>query len=429
VNKKLRYFAVAAAASLLAATTAVPAVAVGPQFAYGGYAGGTQIQAVGTTISSSLTAQAALFGMQPGTNTNKVASVNAAPLATVGAVNTDVTSVAQDDGFKVTAHARAADISLLNGAIKVQAVDTTSTASASHGGPVAGDTNTQLIGLTIAGKQYPVSVPKNTGVSIPGVATVLINHSQTVIEGNTVVTMGGGLLVTLLSSQGGAAVGAQIIVNPTFIVVEPSNPNNPDAPSLGGAALGLYAESHVGDAVKAETGRIANFDVPIAGTDGQTLNNHLANVNVGALLNASALDSDVYGVSTAKYAKVVASNKVAYLNLFNTFLFGGLITATAIGSNAHVEMIDDNFTMGGNLQFVNLRIAGQAIPIDVGPNTKIHVANLGTVTINEQRSVAVPGFVHGYEVTALHVVLDTAGYGLPIGADVKLGLSQAIVWR
>jgi hypothetical protein len=37
--------------------------------------------------------------------------------------------------------------------------------------------------------------------------------------------------------------------------------------------------------------------------------------------------------------------------------------------------------------------------------------------------------VHGYEVTGLHIVLDTAGYGLPVGADVKLGLSQAIVWR
>jgi hypothetical protein len=429
VKNKFKVFAVVAAAALFAATTAVPAAALGPQFAYAGSAGGTQISAVGTTISSSATAQAALYGMQPGTNTNKLASVSAAPLATVGAINTDVTGVAQDDGFKVTAHARTANISLLNGAIKVQAVDTTSTASASHGGPVAGNTTTQLLGLVIGGKTYPVSVPKNTGVSIPGIATVMINQSQTAIESNTVVTMGGGLVVTLLSAQGGAAAGAVIIINPTFIVVQPANPNNPDAPSLGGSAFSLYAESHVGDAVKAETGHLANFDVPVAGTDGKTFNNHLASANIGSLVSAGALDSDVFGISTAKYAKVTTSNRIAYLNLFNTFLFGGLISATAIGTNAHVEMIDDDFTMGGSLQFVNLKIAGQTIPIDVAPNTKIHVANLGTVTINERRSVAIAGFIHGYEVTGLHIVLDTAGYGLPIGADVKLGLSQAVVWR
>jgi hypothetical protein len=429
VKSRFRILATGVVASLFAATSAVPAVAAGPQFAFSAYAGGTQISAVGTAITSSVTAQSALYGMQPGQDTNKVASVKAAPLANVGAVSSDVTSVAQDDGFKVTSHVRAADVSLLNGAIKVQAIDTTSTASASHGGPVAGDTTTQLLGLTIAGKQYPVSVPRNTGVTIPGVASVMINQSQTAIEGNTVVTMGGGLVVTLLSAQGGAAAGAVIIVNPTFIVVQPSNPNNPDAPSLGGSAFGLYAEAHAGDSVQAETGRIANLDVPTAGTDGNVFNNHLASANIGSLLSAGAVDSDVYGVSTAKYAKVTTSNKIANLNLFNTFLFGGLIQATAIGTNAHVEMIDDDFTMGGSLQFVNLRIAGKAIPIDVAPNTKIHVANLGTVTINERRSVSIPGFVHGYEVTGLHIVLDTAGYGLPVGADVKLGLSQAIVWR
>lgn len=429
MQSRIRIFVGAVAASLFMVTTAMPAVAVAPQFAYAGYVGGTQISAVGTSISSSMTAESSLYGMVPGRNTNKAASVSAQPLAAAGAVNTDVTGDAQDDGFAVTAHARTADVSLLNGAIKVQAVDTTSTASASHGGPVGGDTNTQLLGLVINGKQYPVDVPQNTGVTIPGVASVVINQSQVFVKNNTVVTMGGGLVVTLLSPQGGAAAGAVIIVNPTFIVVEPANPDNPDAPSLGGTAFGLYAESHAGDTVKAETGRLANFDVPTAGTDGQVFNNHLASANVGSLISSGAMDSDVFGVSTAKYAKVTTANKIAYLNLFNRLLFGGLIQATAIGTNAHVEMINGQWQMGGGLQFVNLRIAGKEISADVGPNTTIHVANLGTVTINEQRSAAIDGFAHGFEVTALHIVLDTAGYGLPVGADVKLGLSQAIVWR
>jgi hypothetical protein len=31
-------------------------------------------------------------------------------------------------------------------------------------------------------------------------------------------------------------------------------------------------------------------------------------------------------------------------------------------------------------------------------------------------------------VMALHIVLDTARAGLPIGAEIQVGVSQAIVW-
>ena len=432
MQSRFRIVAGVVVASLLAATTTatVPAsAATGPVFAYGGSAGGTKITAIGTTISSSATAQSTLFGFQPGTASNKIASVNVSGLASVGAVNTDVTAGALGDGFTITSHSRTANISLLNGAITVQAVDTTSTAAAAHGVTSSADTNTRLLGLVIGGKSYPVDVPKNTGITIPGVATVLLNYSDRSSDGNAVITYGGGLIVTLLSPQGGIAAGAEIVLNPTFADVQPATPDNPGAPSLGGMGYGAYAYAHVGDAVQAETGRIGNVAMPLASTDGKTLNNHLANVNINSLISASTVDTDVTGVTTAAYARSTVTNKIAGLSLFNQLLFGGLITATAIGTTADVEMVGDQFTNQGSLQFVNLRIAGQAIPIDVAPNTQIHVANLGTVTINEQKSVAVPGVAHAFQVVGLHIVLDTAGYGLPVGAEVELGVSQAIIWR
>jgi hypothetical protein len=81
------------------------------------------------------------------------------------------------------------------------------------------------------------------------------------------------------------------------------------------------------------------------------------------------------------------------------------------------------------LQFLNLRIGGKSIPVDVAPNTSIHVANLGTVTINKQDVVAVNGWVHAFQVVGLDIVLDTVGYGLPVGAEVQVGVSQALIWR
>jgi hypothetical protein len=416
--------AVGVVSVLAASTAAVPATAANPDYAYGGTAGGTQITAVGTTISSSATAQSALFGFQPGESTNKVASVYAGGLAQVGAVTTDVTAVPQGNGFKLTSHARTAGVSLLGGLIKIQAVDTTSTASVDDANPAAASTTTKFLGLKIAGKTYPIDVGPNTGVNIPGVASVTINAQRTAIDGKTAVTTGAGLIVTLLAPKGGAAAGAVIMLNPTFADVQPAHPENPDAPSLGGAAYSAYVEAHATEHIKAETGRLAQVTQPLAGTSGQTLNNHVAKAYVAGVLNVGVMDSYTTGVTTGEYAKSLQVTKTGRINLF-----GGLIQVGAIGSTSQAEMVGDTFTQTGSLQFVNLKIAGQTIPIDVGPNTSIHIANLGTVTINEQKSVAVDGFVHGFQTIGLHITLDTAKAGLPIGAEVQIATSQALIWR
>lgn len=425
---KFKILAVGVTAALISSLATLPSVAaVVPKFAYGASAGGTKVTAVGTTITSSPTAQAAIYGETPTSDSNKAASVDVGNLVDVGAVNTDVSSVAQDDGFAARSHTRTANISLLNGAITVQAIDTTSTASSSDAVAPQGATDSQLVGLVINGKQYPMSVARNTGVTIPGVATVLINASNTAVDGGTVVTFGSGLLVRLLSQQGGVAAGAEILLNPTFAMVQPA-PQNPNAPSLGGVGYGAYAQSKVGNDVQAETGRLAYYAVPLAGTNGNTLNNHVAQAHIGSLFNLGAIDTDVMGITTENYAKVAVMDKLANVNVFQQLL-GGLISATAFGTSAQVEMIDNKFTLTGGLQFVNLRIAGKAIPVDVAPNTTMHVANLGTVTINQQQTVEVPGWVHAMQVVGLDIVLDTAGYGLPVGAEVQVGVSQALIWR
>ncbi|MDX6276331.1 MAG: hypothetical protein QOJ72_459 [Nocardioidaceae bacterium] len=410
----------AVSASALSATAAT----VSPAYAYAVTAGGTQITAVGTTITSSATAQSALFGLKPGTQTNKVASVKAGALASIGAVNTDVTATAQGDGFKLNAHARTANVSLLGGVIKIQAVDTTSAVAADDDSTPTANTSTELIGLVIAGKKYPINVAPNTSVTIPGVASVTINAETSAINGKVAGSTGAGLVVTLLAPRAGAAAGASIVLNPTFAAVQPSKPGNPDAPSLGGTTFGAYVEAHATEQVKAETGRLPLVNMPLVGTNGKTLNNHIAKVNVPGVLNLGALDASATGITTAGYAKSETSTKIANLNLFN-----GLITATAIGSTSTAEMVDKTFTEDGSLQFINLKIAGKAIPIDIGPNTTIKIANLGTVTVNEQTSVAIAGRVHGFQVVGLHITLDTARAGLPIGAEIQIATSQALIWK
>ena len=68
--------------------------------------------------------------------------------------------------------------------------------------------STEFVGLTIAGKKYPINVAPNTGINIPGVARVVINASQTATSGKSVATQGAGLFVTLLKARNGVAAGA-----------------------------------------------------------------------------------------------------------------------------------------------------------------------------------------------------------------------------
>jgi hypothetical protein len=109
-------------------------------------------------------------------------------------------------------------------------------------------------------------------------------------------------------------------------------------------------------------------------------------------------------------------------------LLGALIHADAIGSSAEVRQENGTTTMTAGAQFVNLSIGGNNIPVDAGPNTSIHIANLGYVTLNGQKQVAVDAFFHRIQVIALHIVLDTATARLPIGAEIQVGVSQAVVW-
>jgi len=428
MRAKLKVLAVATAvaATTLSIQGMPQANAATETFAHAAFAGGTKITAVGTTITSDLTAESGVLGTQPAADTNKVASLRVGGLVQTGAVTTDASAVKSVIGFKTIAHARTANVSLLNGAIKVSAVDTTSTTESNGTDTPTASSSTELVGLTIAGKKYPINVARNTGVNIPGVARVVINASNTGVSGKSAVAQGAALYVTLLKASNGVAAGAEIILNPTYTLVTPASATE-GGYQLGGGGLGAYAFAHVGDEIEAETGKLGGKLLPPMGTDGQTQSNTTGKVNVPGVLTADAIESTVTGTSIPALSEATVTSKLANLRLFPS-LSGGLVSATAIGSTSHVRLDGGTPVTEGTLQFINLKIAGKVIPVDVAKNTTINVAGLGKVVINEHKELRVPGFSHAYQVTALHITLDTARAGLPIGAEIEIGKSQAIVY-
>ena len=417
---------VVAALTALAAVTAAPspatahavrsshksAASTSPYF-YIGHAGGTQVQALGTTIRSDLTAASAVEGYTfPAHDDNRAAGVNVGSgLVKLGVVTTWADAVPVANGTKTITGARTADVSLLGGLIKADAVETVTTATKTPDG-VSSTSSTKFIGLTIAGQEYPVNLPKDFNITIPGIAAIVANSStQYTLAGGTYIT-GFGLYVGLLKPFNNVPATATVLLNPTQSIVVPAPP--PAAPQIGGTGYSSMIKATVGPALDLDAGPSAFISTPPGGTEGETIQNATAEVTVPNVLHVAAAKSWTTGKTVPGHGKVKVNNELAGLNVLN-----GLITADAISAGVVVKKKKSNkVTTRLGSQLLNLTVAGNAIPVNVAPNTKLDIAGVGKLVLNEQVKESWGGYVR-----ALHLTLTTAQYGLPVGAEIEVGVA------
>ncbi|MCW2783627.1 MAG: hypothetical protein JWP74_144 [Marmoricola sp.] len=416
-----RTIALLSAAALTAtaalAATVTPAVAAPSDWTYSGASGATQINALGTAISSGLTAASDLAGSDvPASHVTAVAAVKVPNLATVGAITSGQAAEADGDGTKITSSVDIANINLLNGVIKADAIHTTSVASANSTG-VDGSTATTFVHLTIGGALIPVDVGPNTKITVPGIATVVLNETSTAkfVPDASVRTQGMALHVTLLKARAGAPAGAEIKLNPTVAAIVPSASST--ALQVGGFAYGLFAGANVGSAVKVFVQPTGVLSVPPSGTNGLTATSNVAAVKLPNLATLGVVTNSINALTIPGFSEVTDRSETAKVNLLN-----GLITADAIQVSAHVLKTGPFDSHDATTNFVNLTIAGKKIPINVAPNTTINVLGIAKIIINQQVTAS------GYsQVIGLRIILSTAKFGLPIGADVQVAVANASI--
>ena len=417
---------VVAALAALVAVTAAPspatahavhssnkkAASTSPYF-YIGHAGGTQIQALGTTIRSDLTAASAVEGYTfPAHDDNRAAGVNVGSgLVKIGVVTTWADAVPVANGTKTITGARTADVSLLGGLIKADAVETVTTATKTPDG-VSSTSSTKFIGLTVAGQEYPVNLPKDFTITIPGIAAIVANSSnQYTLAGGTYIT-GFGLYVGLLKPFNNVPATATVLLNPTQSIVVPAPP--PSAPQIGGIGYSSMIKATVGPALDLDAGPSAFVSTPPGGTEGETIQNATAEVTVPNVLHVAAAKSWTTGKTLPGHGKVKVNNELAGLNVLN-----GLITADAISAGVVVKKKKSKkLTTRLGSQLLNLSVAGNPISANVPPNTKLNLAGVGTLVLNEQVKESWGGYVR-----ALHLTLTTEQYGLPVGAEIEVGVA------
>src|SRR6266702_3358054 len=272
--------------------------------AYGSYAN------VGHTIIAGKSAVVS-FGCQTQAGrhvANTIASVNASPVITTGAINTTGdstdTSTAQSSQFTADVH----DVNLLAGLItatEVKAVSTTSNDATGLHVSAAGST---FVNLVVGGNAITVVPAPNTvlTLSVGGqvVGTVTLNEQIQSI-GATKASLTVNMIHVKLTADipGVATAGTNIIVSHAKSDLELNK-----AGSLDGQAYGTKAT--VGSLIL--SGPTAVVHMPCGGTNGKVVTNSVATVDLGTLGSSGTVTDTAQGTITGNTASGETTSTVPW---------------------------------------------------------------------------------------------------------------------
>ena len=182
-----------------------------------------------------------------------------------------------------------------------------------------------------------------------------------------------------------------------------------------GPVFDARAESALLTSPLVNLGPIAPAAYECVSTPGSDANG-VAGAGIGVVGTLGALDTSASGAIAANGTRTAAANaRTATISLL-----GGLITADeAVTTAQAVQPLTASgpgaVTTTGATVFTNLRVAGLTITANPGPNTTIGLPGVGSLTLNQQSTIAGGD---GVTVTALHLTLLT-------GTQVTIGQSTA----
>lgn len=410
-SRRLLFALVAVLSMVGVGLVATPTAQAAVPLQYSASAGGTFVRALGGAVRSDLTSASAISGATyPNAQVNTLADADVLNgLAHVGAINTSMGADNPGGVTVIAGSAETAGVSLLGGAITVDAVTTEVSAHHDGAADMDGEVNTTFVGLKIGSAHIPIDVPRGFGITIPGVASVTLNNSTTTVVGGDLSVTGSAIRVTLLGAYGESPIGTTIEVNPINVSIKPFIPVT--ATPVSGYAYGTFISVGVPPLLRTISGATAAMGMPPSGTAGYPITNSTAAVDLPRLLSVGAVESTCQATSVPVTLDATCSNKVARLNLLN-----GLITAEAVTAIARITKD------GGGViathpfgEIVNLRVLGLPIKLKAGANTTISIPGLLTISLNAREVTP-----NSTTVTALRVLLGAPLLGLPAGALIEV---------
>ncbi|PZQ17871.1 MAG: hypothetical protein DI565_03840 [Ancylobacter novellus] len=187
-----------------------------------------------------------------------------------------------------------------------------------------------------------------------------------------------------------------------------------------GSAYGTKGNVQVGP-LAGQIGTTGFISMPCLGTNGETRSSDIVGASIGAngaVLQAGVVVSTVQTIETDKKTTDEVRSRVAGLNVF-----GGLISADSVVAVSRTIATRSSLRSEAvGTTFVNLKIAGQSIPVDVAPNFSVALPGVGVVTLNRQQSSGDGASTSALAVDAMVIAVTTANtFGLPVGAELVIG--------
>ncbi len=365
---------------------------------------GAQVN-IGSTVKLGKIAYAVLpscYVQSTGTFVASAASINQSGLVSTGVVDSTASSTATAS----TGSSDVIGVNLLDGVISASEIKSVSNTLVSGGLYSSNATGTIFSGLKVLGVPIAATVAPNTIIELPLIGSVVLNEQIASTSGGESKLTVNAIHVTVTA---GVNKGVQIIIADAF-----SELKGTSAPAqVGGYA---YAPELVAGPVT--SGPLVLELIPCNGTSGAVETDSVAATSIPGIVSTGTVTVTGSGNVTTSETTSEATSSIAGINLLSGLLSASAITGSATGSTTDGV----TFTFGGGSTFAGLSVAGHPeITADVASNTRINIANLGTLYLNR-----VQVFADKIKVTPIELVVSTANsLSLPIGADLTLGVVEA----
>jgi hypothetical protein len=314
-------------------------------------------------------------------------------------------------------------LSALDGLITADVIKAVANTSANTTTINSTPTGSQFVNLRIAGRSISADVAQNTRVNLPGVGYVLLKSVNKSGDGQRISKITVDMLTVVVTQETNAfdlPVNSRIVVAHAVSGFSRSEP----AVIVGGQAYAATALTTT-DAFKNRVGKAAFVVIGCEGTGGKTRTNNVNTLDVGEVLSSGTGKTTAFGGPTASgtVAKTTATVQ-------NVELLGSLIVADTVKAVAQDTFRNgQRFSSTQGTQFVGLEVAGEVVPVDVAPNTRIDLPGIGFVIVNEQKLPAA-GSTARTQVNGLRVVVNKNNtLGVPVGTQIIVAHADSTAVR
>ncbi len=382
--------------------------------AYAGY--------LNTPVGSSVASVGPLFPIGLGCEFRSPLTVDASALsmslgtfASSGSLDDKVTTSRTQTSATVQASSTVQNAKILAGLISattVQAV-ATSNATPSSASSTGGAT---FVNLVIAGKKISGTPAPNTTITLDDLGSVVLNEQSGPVNGVNFTSIS----VTAIDIQVkeanrfGLPIGTHILI----AHAQSSFTRTSFQAVINANSYGLYALGPVGSGF-VNSGPYALASISCTGGSNKV---SVTSVSVPVIGSTGTITDTAFGQITSSGPSANSSSTVQQVNLLK-----GLIVADTIKTTANAAFSNGNGSASATTTLVNAKVAGVSISANPAPNTKIILANLGYVYVNEQY-LKVTSMSATAQVSAFDLYVTTANsFGLPVGTRIIVARSTDIL--